>query len=105
MESDRITELMTQPLNYAVLRALHALEHDVSREDINLQLRIDQMGNPHNEPYPNKRPRREEAQIVSDLKYQHADKVLMHQHGYEYKEWLKRNGFEQDRWTETWRKA
>ena len=49
----------------------------------------DRQGNPHNEPYPNKRTRRTEAEIVSDLAYTFADKVLGNQYGVEYSEWLK----------------
>lgn len=78
--------------NFKELRDQWALKAPTPNKDlIYSQSEVDRMANPHNDPYPNKRPRRTEAEIICDLAYQFADGVLRHQYGYEYSTWLKNN--------------
>mgnify|MGYP003545985135 CR=1 FL=1 len=89
-------------LDFSNLRAQWALKYQPSKSQIEMEFRSDQMANPHNENYYNKRPRREEAQIISDLCYLHADGVLNQQYGSVYSRWLKENT-DEDRWTQVHR--
>lgn len=95
---------MPSSINFADLRIQWALKHTPSRESINLQYDMDRQANPHNENYPNKRPRRGEAQIVSDLCYEFADTVLTQQYSWSYREWLRSN-CSQDQFTQVWKET
>lgn len=63
-------------------------------ERIHTQMELDRQANPHNEPYHNKKPRRSEAEIVSDLAFAYADTILLTQLGDAYKQWLRENTVE-----------
>lgn len=54
--------------------AIHAPEP--SKEAVSLVMRMEQMQNPHNEPYHNKVQRRSEREIVCALRYEFADAML-----------------------------
>ncbi len=81
---------MNQAAYFFDMRAKLALEHVPTEDRIHSQRLIDQQANPHNDPYP-KRPRRDTAQIISDLKFNYADQVLLHQFGEVYRDWLRRH--------------
>ena len=84
--------------DFTRLRDEWALKHPYpSKDRLDSEFRMDQLANPHNEPYHNKKPRRSEAQIVSDLAYTFADNVLLQQHGTIYKTWLSLNGI-REKW-------
>ena len=79
--------------NFQMLRDQLAVSSTISNDDIRMQQNIDMNANPHNENYANKRPRRDRAEIESDLMYRRADKILSTQYGDQYVKWLKENGF------------
>jgi hypothetical protein len=85
-------------MNFQALRDQWALKAPFpSKDRIETQMQMDRNANPHNEPYHNKKPRRSEAEIVSDLSYSFADAVLTKQYGDMYKGWLNATGY-----TEVW---
>ncbi len=61
---------------------------------------LDRAANPNNEEGPDKRPRRSEAEIISDICYTFSDRVLTQQYGTYYQQWLDHSGYE-DRWRVT----
>jgi hypothetical protein len=69
------------------LRNEWALKAVISKETVDYECEADRLANPHNEPYHNKRPRRERAAIVSDCSYIFADGVLVRQYGRTYVDW------------------
>lgn len=78
-------------LNFHQLRDKWALKATVTEEDIRYQQQMDAQANPHNEPYHNKKPRRDRAAIISDLSYTFADRALKAQYRSVYDEWLQHN--------------
>lgn len=62
-----------------------------SKDRINMEQGYDMNANPHNDNYANKKPRRSEAEIVSDLAYGFADAFLSKQYTNEYQLWLREN--------------
>ena len=93
------------PAEFQKLRDAWALRSPVpSKEDMDYEFRKDQTANPHNEPYHNKKPRREAAQIHSDRAYAFADAVLKRQYGQPYMDWLT-TYYVEDRWGEGFRVA
>lgn len=85
-------------LDFSYLRSQWALKYEPSQSQIDLENSRDYAANPHNEPYHNKKPRRETAQIISDLCFHFADQVLLRQYGHNYRTWLQ-DHCEEDRWT------
>lgn len=84
-------------IDFQPLRDQWALKAPLpDNETILMYKRFDQQANPHNEPYHNKKPRRTEAEIISDLAYSFADQVLAQQYGQTYKSWLS------DKYCEEW---
>ena len=79
--------------SFQQLRDAWALKAVITQDRIEAQMRIDMNANPHNDNYPNKRPRREPAVIVSDLSYEFADNVLGAQYPGLYPTWLRANGY------------
>ena len=79
--------------NFQQLRDAWALKAVVAEGRIRSQMQIDMQANPHNENYPNKRPRRTEAEIISDLSYEFADNVLGAQYPGLYPTWMRDNGY------------
>ena len=75
------------------LRDKWALLAPISKDRIDMQATIDHNANPHNDSYINKKPRRSEPEIISDLAYQFADGVLKKQYGSLYGSWLQDNGY------------
>jgi hypothetical protein len=69
------------------LRNEWATKANIDDGTISYEMGVDQRANPHNEPYHNKRPRRERAVIVSDCSYIFADGVLTRQYGRKYTDW------------------
>lgn len=63
---------------FQAMRSLLAIQYEPSRETVLMHMQFDQHRNPHNDNYPNRCPRREENEIISDLKFKHADDVLLH---------------------------
>lgn len=89
--------------DFQKLRDAWALRSPVpSKEDMDYEFRKDQMLNPHNEPYHNKKPRREAAQIHSDRAYAFADTALKQQYGRYYVEWLE-SFYVKDQWGDGYR--
>lgn len=83
-----------EAMEFQALRDQWALKAPFpSKDRIESQMRMDMTANPHNEPYHNKKPRRSEAEIVSDLSYAFADSVLTQQYGVMYKDWLRDTGY------------
>lgn len=85
--------MYTTTPDFQMLRDQLAVSSVISGDDIKTQQLVDQQANPHNEPYHNKRPRRDRAEIESDLMYRRADKILRTQYGDQYTKWLSSNGF------------
>src|SRR5688572_10541410 len=83
-------------LNFKELRDQWALKCVVSKETIDAEYRSDQMANPHNDHYPNKRRRRVTGEIVADVSYNYADEVLTQIYGSPYATWLRNNTQEPD---------
>lgn len=73
------------------LRDLWALKCIVIQSQIDRERMRDRQANPHNEF--NKKPIREDAEIISDLSYTFADKVLKSQYGRDYENWLQQNDY------------
>lgn len=93
-----------QAQNFQSLRDSWALKSPLpSKEDLDMQAMFDRQANPHNEPYHNKRPRRTDREIHSDLAYRFADVVLYTQYGQPYEDWLQGAGYAK-RW-DFWRKV
>jgi hypothetical protein len=85
-------------IDFQNLRDQWALKAPLPTKDrVALQLNLDRNANPHNDPYHNKKPRRSETQIVSDLAYTFADEVLIQQYGTRYTLWLK-DHFYEEKW-------
>lgn len=93
---------MRDEIDFESLRNQWALRYHPSESRIQLQRDMDHRANPHNEPYHNKRPRRTDDEIISDLCFDHADSVLKRQYGNRYMKWLEVN-YTPDRWTLAWR--
>lgn len=83
----------TSPQNFQHLRDQWALKACPTESDIRHQQSMDQQANPHNDNYANKRPRRSQSEIVSDLAYKYADEVLGAQYGMFYELWLTKSGY------------
>lgn len=83
-------------LNFQKLRDEWALKAPVlSTIKMDFEYRRDMNANPHGENYPNKKPRRDKDEIVSDCAYTFADNVLNKQYPYGYKKWMKETGYEE----------
>lgn len=85
-----------EEIQFQTLRDQWALKAPLpDRETILMYMKIDQQANPHNDTYLNKKPRRSEAEIVSDRAYSYADSVLTQQYGLEYQTWLRNNRYKE----------
>lgn len=81
--------------NFQKLRDEWALKMPMpSKEQMDTEAMLDRQKNPHNDNY--KPELRSPTQIVSDLSYKFADAVLLRQYGDTYKEWMKRERYEDD---------
>lgn len=67
-----------------------------SKDRLDMEFRADMNANPHNDNYQNKKPRRGEAEIVSDISYAFADSFLLKQYTQEYQMWMQANTV--DKW-------
>jgi hypothetical protein len=90
---------------FQAMRSLLAIQYEPSRDTVLMHMRLDQNRNPHNDNHPNICPRRKDSQIISDLKFKHADDILLHQYRQAYRAWLDFNNFQKDRWTDCYRRA
>lgn len=94
---------MAVELNFEQMRADWATKFMPTKDHVDLHRRLDQSRNPHNEPYHNKVPRRDDAQIISDLCFAFADEALKQQYGRIYTEWLEQDHHE-DPHTKVWKR-
>lgn len=78
----------TEVPQFQLLRDQWALKYVINDDDIRSQFTLDVQANPNNEPNHNKKPRRGRAEVVSDLAFTFADKVLLAQYGKDYLQWL-----------------
>lgn len=81
-------------MDFQALRDQWALKAPLPSKDVvQSQADMDRHANPHNDSY--RRPRRSEAEIISDLAYQFADAALKQQYGWHYTNWLKSQKYEE----------
>jgi hypothetical protein len=84
-------------IDFQILRDQWALKAPLPDKDtLRYEFQKDQQANPHNDGH-GKKPRRCEAEIISDRAYTLADEVLGKQYPNLYKIWLKENGYG-ERW-------
>lgn len=85
-------------LNFKELRDQWALMFAarVTKARIEMWQENDRYANPHNDSYHNKRKRRSEAEIISDVSYNDADEALKQSYGDNYSRWLRENTQEPD---------
>lgn len=88
-----------QTINWFNLRNTLAAQHQPHEALIKSCRESDRLRNPHNDSH--KPPLRSETQIVSDLKFQAADHILLQQYGALYLTWLKAT-LKLNEHTQTW---
>lgn len=80
-------------INFQFLRDEWAVKHKFTHEQLGFERTKDRNANPHNETYHNKKPRRSDNEIISDLAYTFADEIMINQYKSVYEDWLSENGY------------
>ena len=92
---------MNNEMDFAKLRNDWALKSVVPKDRLDMERQADYNANPHNDSYANKRPRRSDSEIISDVSFSNADAVLARQYGKTYTYWLA-SVARQDHFTQVW---